>query len=83
MNCVRWCWGRLWAGMIKLTFGAKLVRFSPWFVLEMTRHAVQVVQPEAQLKVLHRLLTSGPPVTCFPTAVCSQTLYTVCKLLKK
>ena len=71
---MQWCWGGSWAGMIKLTLGAILVRFLPWFVPEMTRHIVQVFQPEAQPKVLHRLLTSAPAVTCFPTAVYSRTL---------
>lgn len=77
------CSGGVSTGTIKLTPGAKLARFLPWFVVEMTRHVVQVVHPEAQPKVLHRLLTSALPVTCFPTAVHSRTLYTVCKLLKK
>ena len=48
-----------------------------WFGFEITRHVVQVVQ----LQVLHRILT-GPAVICFPTVVCSRTLYTVCKLRK-
>lgn len=82
VKCVRRCWGWFWAGMIELTPGAKLVSFLPWIVLGMTRHVVQVVHPQAQPKV-YRPLTSGPAVTCFPTAVCSRTLYTVCKLLKK
>ena len=30
--------GGFWAGMIKLTPGTKVVRFLPWFVLEMTPH---------------------------------------------
>ena len=80
---MQWCWGGFWAGMIKLTSGAKLVRSLPWFVSEMTRHVVQVFQPEAQPKVLPRFLTSAPAMTCFPTAVYSRTLYTVCILLKK
>ena len=78
-----WCSGGVWTGMIKFTPGAILIRFLPWFVLEMTRHVVQVVLPKAQPKVLQRLLSSAPAVTCFPTAVYSRTLYTVCKLLKK
>lgn len=82
VKCVRWCWGGFWAGMIELTPAAKLVSFLPWIVLGMTRHVVQVVHPQGQPKV-YRPLTSGPAVTCFPTAVCSRTLYTVCKLLKK
>ena len=30
--------GGFWAGMIKLTPGTRVVRFLPWFVLEMTPH---------------------------------------------
>ena len=75
--------GGFWAGMIKLTLGTKVVRFLPWFVLEMTPHIVQVFQPEAQPNVLHRPLTSAPVLTRLPTAVYSRNLYTVCKLLKK
>ena len=67
--------GGFWAGMIKLTPGTKVVRYLPWFVLEMTPHIVQVFQPEAQPKVLQRLLTSAPALTRFPTAVYSRNRY--------
>ena len=75
--------GGFWAGMIKLTPGTKVVRFLPWFVLEMTPHIAQVFQPEVQAKVLHTLLTFAPALTLFLTAVYSRNLCTVCKLLKK
>ena len=75
--------GGFWAGMIKLTPGTKVVRFLPWFVLEMTPHIAQVFQPEVQPKVLHTLLASAPALTRFPTVVYSRNLYTVGKLLKK
>lgn len=76
LKFMRWCWGGFWAGMIKGTPGAKLVRFLPWFVPEMTRYVVQVAERE----VSHRLLTSGPAVTFFPADVCSRTPHHVYKL---
>lgn len=76
LKFMRWCWGGFWAGMIKGTPGAKLVRFLPWFVPEMTRYVVQVAERE----VSHRLLTSGPAVTFFQQMFAHEllTMFTNC-----